>query len=358
MGRTETHYSYFAKSTHKLFEQIGNDKSIKWIGPYDQYKKRQKLKIKNIIVPILDILTGGDIIGFINDYLTPMDIALYIHPASHIITDLITATNTFNDHKYKSNYLQFLAPHFSRKQLQSLGCICGWTAHKTATYWRSAHKEIAPFRPLFGRKSLPDAVEKNVFDFLIKNSRIAANRVSIKHQTSLRHANDNGASLYYLYEQQNPKKSHCYCSESSFNNYRRLFQIFTKPTRDSDMCPLCQNHHKLRASLQTLHSAFKRQIAAPIDCIRGNPSITPKICIRQNRTLSTLLPFLSISDIRALQTCCKDFAEFKFIRELPIKYTICSHNRCPKRLRAEYCEHASFRFVPEFYPMPSLPMDK
>ena len=42
-----------------------------------------------VIIKILNILTGGDILGFIDDYLTPLDIAQHIHPANEVTLSLL-----------------------------------------------------------------------------------------------------------------------------------------------------------------------------------------------------------------------------------------------------------------------------
>eukprot|EP01084_Bolivina_argentea_P082589 149528_1 len=184
-----TLYQYTASTQYQLFTKISRDPTIKPFAPYGSYKKTRRNELKPIILKILQIVTGNDELSFINDLLGPMDVALHIYPANQIINDLIHATNTWGDPKLKSNYLQFLSPHFSRPQLNKLDCNCGWTAYSTSYYWRQQNEEITPFSPTFGRFGLSEEVEENVFNFLEQNSRIAANNISLKHETPIRHRN-------------------------------------------------------------------------------------------------------------------------------------------------------------------------
>ncbi len=77
-------YIYSASTQYKLFQQIADDHNIKWFSPYGSYKKSRRSEVKAIILKILKILTGGDVLSFVNDVLTPMDIAQHIHPADKV----------------------------------------------------------------------------------------------------------------------------------------------------------------------------------------------------------------------------------------------------------------------------------
>eukprot|EP01084_Bolivina_argentea_P243106 407605_1 len=81
---TMPEFTYFARTSKALFEQIANDIKVEWLGPYGEFSSSYKTKIKRLIVKILNILTGGDVITLINDILTPLDIANHIYPANKV----------------------------------------------------------------------------------------------------------------------------------------------------------------------------------------------------------------------------------------------------------------------------------
>ena len=77
-------YEYWATTQYKLFAQIASDPNIKSFGPYGLYKNSRRKEVKPIIFELLKKLTGGDYLSFINDILTPLDVAEHISPASEV----------------------------------------------------------------------------------------------------------------------------------------------------------------------------------------------------------------------------------------------------------------------------------
>eukprot|EP01083_Nonionella_stella_P136602 415771_1 len=196
-----------ASTVNQLFAKIADDPNVQWMSRYGALKQSQQYVRRKMAIKYLQILSGGDHLQLINDLLTPMDVAQHIEPCNNvciiysfvvifiyyfvtfiqIIRDLITATNTWTDTKCKSHYLQFISPYYSLNELKSLECTCGWRSHHTSKQWRLLHRTITPFDPKFGRKPFGSDVEQNIFEFLESNSRIAANNISAKHNTSKRH---------------------------------------------------------------------------------------------------------------------------------------------------------------------------
>ena len=85
MPRRPTIYSYSARTTFGLFNQICNDDKIQWFDkPYGACQKTQRSKYRKTILNILELLTGYDVISFINDILTPYDVAKHIYPANKV----------------------------------------------------------------------------------------------------------------------------------------------------------------------------------------------------------------------------------------------------------------------------------
>lgn len=171
--------------------------------------------------------------------------------------DLVDATNTWCDPKVKANYLQFLSPHLSRAALQLLGCHCSWRSHRTSKLWRINHDTIAKFAPNFGRPPLDESIFNAVYDFLVEHSRVAANKVSIKHGVPFRHLNDSVSQLFTQYESLHHVPSALRLCESKFVEYTKEMQIFTDPTRDSDMCGHCERFRQLRRRITALDRSYK-----------------------------------------------------------------------------------------------------
>eukprot|EP01083_Nonionella_stella_P019382 53883_1 len=97
-------------TTFTLFKGISEEPQIKSCPKYSSFGQSRRYEYRNLITAILKILTGGDVYGYINDFLTPKDLATHIFPSNHIISDLVHAVNTWGDVKTKSNMLQFLSP--------------------------------------------------------------------------------------------------------------------------------------------------------------------------------------------------------------------------------------------------------
>lgn len=179
-----------------------------------------------------------------------------------IVNDLVDASNTWCDPKLKSNYLQFLSPHLSQPALQLLGCHLSWRSFKTSRLWRLNHETVTKFEPKCGRPALDERVFNAVYDHLFENSRVAANRISIKHSTPFRHLSDSISQLYLAFNDKNHIPSNLHCSESTFRGYVKEMQIFTDPSRDSDMCNHCQNFRRLRKRITALNRSYLAAKAA------------------------------------------------------------------------------------------------
>ena len=77
-------YKYIASTPQQLFQQIANDDRIKWLSPYGSLTRKTQLKYRPLFLKLLDTITGGDILSFINDIITPMDLATHISPTNKV----------------------------------------------------------------------------------------------------------------------------------------------------------------------------------------------------------------------------------------------------------------------------------
>ena len=118
---------------------------------------------------------------------------------------------------------------------------------------------------IFGRPALDESVFNEVYDHLHLHSRVAANRVSVKHGVPFRHLDDSVAQLYILYDAKHPVPSMLHCSESTFRGYVKEMQIFVHPSRDSDMCGHCQRFRRLRKRITALNRSFQAEVVAQTD---------------------------------------------------------------------------------------------
>ena len=84
MPHRQREYKYLASTPQQLFQQIANDDNIKWCNPYGSLSKERQRKIRPVLLKLLDIITGGDHLSFLNDILSPMDVAKHIYPANEV----------------------------------------------------------------------------------------------------------------------------------------------------------------------------------------------------------------------------------------------------------------------------------
>ena len=79
-------YNYTASTPQQLFTEISNDGNIDWCTPWGSLGQSRKNQLRPIFLKLLDLMTGGDHLSFINDILSPMDVAKHIYPANEVIS--------------------------------------------------------------------------------------------------------------------------------------------------------------------------------------------------------------------------------------------------------------------------------
>ena len=77
-------YKYIASTPQQLITKIANDDNIQWLNAYSSLTRESQLTWRPIFLKLLDTITGGDVISFINDILTPIDVATHIYPANEV----------------------------------------------------------------------------------------------------------------------------------------------------------------------------------------------------------------------------------------------------------------------------------
>ena len=85
MPRRPQTYSYSAITAFDLLNQICTDDKIQWLDkPYGSCKGTQKRIHRKTILNVLELLTGYDVISFINDILSPYEVAKHVYPANNV----------------------------------------------------------------------------------------------------------------------------------------------------------------------------------------------------------------------------------------------------------------------------------
>lgn len=78
-------YVFAAGSPQILLGQLADDERVKAaFRPYGTYKPRTRQDLRPILLKLLNVLTGGDLFSFLNDILTPYDVAEHIYPANKV----------------------------------------------------------------------------------------------------------------------------------------------------------------------------------------------------------------------------------------------------------------------------------
>lgn len=78
-------YEFDAGSPRILLDQIVEDPRVKaHFRPYGEYSDRQKRDLRPTFLKLLKVFTGGDVFSFLNDILSPSDVAEHIHPANKV----------------------------------------------------------------------------------------------------------------------------------------------------------------------------------------------------------------------------------------------------------------------------------
>lgn len=78
-------YAFNAGSPLKLLEQLAADTRVReHFSPYGEYADSTRRKHRPILLELLKVVTGGDLYGFINDALTPYEVAEHIFPANKV----------------------------------------------------------------------------------------------------------------------------------------------------------------------------------------------------------------------------------------------------------------------------------
>ena len=157
---------------------------------YSSYSKPRKATIKKIADGLLNIISGGDKYSLLDDMLQPTGVAK-LYPCNQIIRDLATATNEWTKQNRKCQYLQFLAPHFSKEQCKKFGVNCSWRSHGNARDWYNITNGGNPHpydHKLGGRFNEVQYYVDNsdvIKEFLYRNSRVAASRYSEKKSENI-----------------------------------------------------------------------------------------------------------------------------------------------------------------------------
>ena len=78
-------YVYNAGSPRILLDLIAEDTRVKHhFRPYGQYGDRYRRDLRPTFLKLLRVFTGGDVFGFLNDILSPLDVAQHIQPANKV----------------------------------------------------------------------------------------------------------------------------------------------------------------------------------------------------------------------------------------------------------------------------------
>lgn len=79
-------YVFDAGSPRILLDQLSEHALVKdHFRPYGEYCDRYKRSLRPTFLKLLKVFTGGDVFGFLNDILTPYDVAEHIYPANKVV---------------------------------------------------------------------------------------------------------------------------------------------------------------------------------------------------------------------------------------------------------------------------------
>ena len=167
----------------------------------------------------------------------------------------MVASRDFVSEQRKCQFLQFVAPFYSVKQLKGFGFHIGQGAHSTAKGWYEQHGNEVATVPLQqgGHKPKPELVQ-DITEFCYDNSRVAANRFSTKKNKSFRYLDD---TVTHLYTKFKSDETRCKCCDGVFRKNVKKLGIFIRPSRDSDLCHYCEAYKNKRKKLITLDNFYK-----------------------------------------------------------------------------------------------------
>ena len=196
--------------------------------------------------------------------------------------DLVIATNTFCDPKYRTNYFQFLAKHWNYKWLHNnYNCKAGWRVGESAKAHIAANNGVALWAPKFGRPPTPDNITQVVKSFLIDNSRLSSQKTTDKvedelgNAVSYRHLDDSISGLYLEYALHTEEPI---VSESTFRKLITKFKIFGDAHQDTDMCGYCIRGVELKRLLKPLFDKYEEyQLSYYLDVENGQEDIDMKL---------------------------------------------------------------------------------
>ena len=172
-----------------------------------------------------------------------------------MLDNLVVASREFVSEQRKCQFMQFVAPFYSVEKLKAIGFHIGSKAHSTAKNWYQEHDNHVASVPLQqgGHKPNPELAQ-DVTEFCYDNSRVAANRFSVKKNKNFRFLDDTVVHLFNKYKND---ESRCKCSDSTFRNTVDELGIFIRPSRDSDLCHYCESYKISRKKLITLENLHK-----------------------------------------------------------------------------------------------------
>ena len=172
--------------------------------------------------------------------------------------DLVIATNTFCDPKYRTNYYQFLSRHYNYRFLRdTFGCKAGWRVDKSAREHINRNNGVALWKPKLGRHKTPEELQTAVKSFLINNSRLSSQNTTEEIDgvvVPCRHLDDSVSGLYLEYALNTDDSI---VSESTFRNLIEQFKIFGDAHQDTDMCGYCLRGVQLKKLIKPLYDKYE-----------------------------------------------------------------------------------------------------
>lgn len=82
-------YIFNAASPRILLKQLAEDPRVNF-RPYGEYSDRyRKGTLRPIFLKLLKVVTGGDVFGFLNEILSPYEVAEHIYPANKVCISIL-----------------------------------------------------------------------------------------------------------------------------------------------------------------------------------------------------------------------------------------------------------------------------